>query len=63
MPMDPHQPPKVLIVDDHPGNLDALEVMLAPSDCVPVRASYRRTKSGRRSEVNSSRGMPSAAIG
>ena len=30
--------PKVLIVDDQPRNLDALEVMLAPLDCVPVRA-------------------------
>jgi PAS domain S-box-containing protein len=39
MPMDPAQLPRVLIVDDHPPNLDALEVMLAPSDCVLVRAS------------------------
>ncbi len=31
--------PKVLIVDDQPRNLDALEVMLAPSDCDVVRAS------------------------
>jgi CheY-like chemotaxis protein len=31
--------PKVLIVDDQPRNLDALEVMLAPLDCVPVRAA------------------------
>jgi PAS domain S-box-containing protein len=30
--------PKVLIVDDQPRNLDALEAMLAPSDCVLVRA-------------------------
>ena len=30
--------PKVLIVDDQARNLDALEVMLAPLDCVPVRA-------------------------
>lgn len=37
--MDPRQTPKVLIVDDQPRNLDALEVMLAPSDCVLVRAS------------------------
>jgi signal transduction histidine kinase len=31
--------PLVLIVDDHPGNLDALEVMLGPLDCRLVRAS------------------------
>ena len=31
-------PPKVLIVDDQPRNLDALEAMLAPSECVLVRA-------------------------
>jgi PAS domain S-box-containing protein len=37
--MDPRQTPKVLIVDDQPRNLDVLEVMLAPSDCVLVRAS------------------------
>ncbi len=37
--MGPHRPPRVLIVDDKPRNLDALEVMLAPSDCVLVRAS------------------------
>jgi PAS domain S-box-containing protein len=30
--------PKVLIVDDQPRNLDALEAMLAPLDCVTVRA-------------------------
>src|SRR5215208_1291767 len=30
--------PKVLIVDDQPRNLDALEVMLAPLRCVPIRA-------------------------
>ena len=30
--------PTVLIVDDQPRNLDALEAMLAPSDCVLVRA-------------------------
>ena len=30
--------PKVLIVDDQPRNLDALEVMLAPAECVLVRA-------------------------
>ena len=35
--MIPDQP-KVLIVDDQARNLDALEVMLAPLDCVPVRA-------------------------
>jgi PAS domain S-box-containing protein len=29
---------KILIVDDQPRNLDALEVMLAPADCVVVRA-------------------------
>ncbi len=32
------QVPKVLIVDDQPRNLDALEAMLAPSDCALVRA-------------------------
>ena len=31
-------PPKVLIVDDQPRNLDALEAMLAPAECVLVRA-------------------------
>ena len=30
--------PKVLIVDDRARNLDALEAMLAPLDCAPVRA-------------------------
>jgi PAS domain S-box-containing protein len=30
--------PQVLIVDDQPRNLDALEVMLAPLDCALVRA-------------------------
>jgi len=30
--------PKVLIVDDQPRNLDALEAMLAPIDCIAVRA-------------------------
>jgi PAS domain S-box-containing protein len=30
--------PRVLIVDDQPRNLDALEAMLAPLDCTPVRA-------------------------
>ena len=30
--------PEVLIVDDHPRNLDALESMLAALDCVFVRA-------------------------
>jgi PAS domain S-box-containing protein len=29
---------KILIVDDQPRNLDALEAMLSPSDCVVVRA-------------------------
>ena len=29
---------KILIVDDEPRNLDALEVMLAPSGCTLVRA-------------------------
>ena len=33
------QPAKVLIVDDQPRNLDALEAMLTQSDCVPVRAA------------------------
>src|SRR5580765_5767192 len=37
--MESRRMPKVLIVDDQPRNLDALEVMLAPSDCVLVRAS------------------------
>src|SRR6266545_3168516 len=36
--MTGHQVPKVLIVDDQPRNLDALEAMLAPSDCVVIRA-------------------------
>jgi len=31
--------PPVLIVDDHPRNLDALEVMLGPLDCQLVRAT------------------------
>jgi PAS domain S-box-containing protein len=31
--------PKLLIVDDQPRNLDALEVMLAPCECLLVRAS------------------------
>jgi signal transduction histidine kinase len=31
--------PSVLIVDDHPRNLDALEVMLGPLDCQLVRAT------------------------
>jgi len=30
--------PEVLIVDDQPRNLDALEAMLSSSDCTPVRA-------------------------
>src|SRR6059036_3606744 len=30
--------PKVLLVDDQQRNLDALETMLAPIDCVGVRA-------------------------
>ena len=34
----PSDRPKVLIVDDQARNLDALEVMLAPLDCVTVRA-------------------------
>ena len=34
----PSDRPKVLIVDDQPRNLDALEVMLTPLDCVTVRA-------------------------
>src|SRR4029450_679130 len=29
---------KILIVDDEPRNLDALEVMLQPTGCVPIRA-------------------------
>ena len=29
---------KILIVDDHPGNLDALEAMLESSECEVVRA-------------------------
>ena len=30
--------PRVLIVDDQPRNLDALEAMLSSADCLPVRA-------------------------
>jgi PAS domain S-box-containing protein len=30
--------PKILMVDDQPGNLDALEVLLAPMNCTTVRA-------------------------
>ena len=30
--------PRLLIVDDQPRNLDALEAMLSPLDCVFVRA-------------------------
>src|SRR6186997_3136557 len=30
--------PKILIVDDQARNLDALEAMLTPGDCVLVRA-------------------------
>src|SRR5690349_17212268 len=30
--------PFVLIVDDQPRNLDALEAMLAPLECAPIRA-------------------------
>src|SRR6188768_1830127 len=36
--MVPQTRPEVLIVDDQPRNLDALESMLAPLDCVFVRA-------------------------
>ena len=36
MPVPPD--PKVLIVDDQPPNLDALEAMLAPLPCTLVRA-------------------------
>jgi PAS domain S-box-containing protein len=38
--MTPHGPttPHVLIVDDQPRNLDALEAMLAPLDCELIRA-------------------------
>jgi PAS domain S-box-containing protein len=30
--------PKILMVDDQPGNLDALEALLAPMNCTTVRA-------------------------
>ncbi|MCC7008614.1 MAG: response regulator [Acidobacteria bacterium] len=33
------QQPRVLIVDDQPRNLDALEAMLAPTGCICVRAN------------------------
>src|SRR6185436_17737957 len=38
-PMPVHDAPKVLIVDDHPRNLDVLEVMLADTGCSCVRAT------------------------
>ncbi len=38
MTTTPAERPKVLIVDDEPRNLDALEAMLSPSECVLVRA-------------------------
>ena len=36
--MTDHEPARVLIVDDQPRNLDALEAMLAPTECQCVRA-------------------------
>jgi signal transduction histidine kinase/DNA-binding response OmpR family regulator len=36
--MSASHPPIVLIVDDQPANLDALEVMLEPTRCAPLRA-------------------------
>lgn len=36
--MDTRADAKILIVDDQPRNLDALEAMLAPMDCLVVRA-------------------------
>src|SRR6185436_2767171 len=38
-PVTAHDAPKVLIVDDHPRNLDVLEVMLAETGCTCVRAT------------------------
>ena len=37
--MNSHERPKVLIVDDHPPNLDVLEAMLGDSDCTLIRAT------------------------
>ena len=37
--MTPSVIPQVLIVDDQPRNLDALEAMLSPLDCALVRAT------------------------
>ena len=52
--MDAHDRPPVLIVDDQPRNLDALEAMLESSPCTPVRArtadehrGLRRARDGR----------------
>jgi PAS domain S-box-containing protein len=36
--MNPIHVPKILLVDDQPRNLDALEAMLAPIDCIGVKA-------------------------
>src|ERR1043166_8783298 len=36
--MNPIHVPKILLVDDQPRNLDALEAMLAPIECIGVKA-------------------------
>src|SRR6202008_33017 len=34
----PHEPVKILLVDDEPRNLDALESILTPTECLLSRA-------------------------
>ena len=40
--MTDDETPKILIVDDEPRNLDALEAMLEPTGCTLVRAAVGR---------------------